>query len=371
MVHRRTRALSRSHIALAALAVVAATVSTLAIPGATPALADIQADIAAAKAQLQASRDQTEAVTEQYNAAQIELGKAKRTEASAQAAVDKAKTEAISARHALATYASSTYRSGGLGQLANLVSGDAQSYVDRAVSLEQVSRGQRNAILRARTVAKQQSDAELTASDTRKQAQRIIDRLAAQRASIRAGMSRQQSLLDTLVHRQQQIAAAARDAAARAAAVAQARALQAEAQAAAAATNVFSARSEAPTPSFAADGSGGTGTALEWARREMGKPYVYGAAGPDAFDCSGLTQYVFGKAGIALDHYTGSQWNAGRHVDRSELQPGDLVFFYSDLHHVGLYVGGGQMIDAPHSGASVRQEGVWWGDYVGAVRVTG
>jgi cell wall-associated NlpC family hydrolase len=107
---------------------------------------------------------------------------------------------------------------------------------------------------------------------------------------------------------------------------------------------------------------------VQWAYNELGKPYQWGAAGPDSFDCSGLTQYVWGKAGVYLDHYTGSQWNQGQHVEASQLQPGDLVFFGSDLHHVGIYVGNGNMIEAPHTGANVRVSPYNRPDYAGAVR---
>jgi cell wall-associated NlpC family hydrolase len=78
--------------------------------------------------------------------------------------------------------------------------------------------------------------------------------------------------------------------------------------------------------------------------------------------------YVWAKAGVHLDHYTGSQWNEGVHVSQSQLEPGDLVFFGSDLHHVGIYVGGGNMIDAPYTGVNVRVEPYDRPDYAGAVR---
>ena len=98
------------------------------------------------------------------------------------------------------------------------------------------------------------------------------------------------------------------------------------------------------------------------------------SAGPDSFDCSGLAQYVWGKAGVYLAHYTGDQWNEGTHVSRDQLEPGDLVFFAyntsepSTIHHVGVYVGGGQMIDAPYTGVDVRKEPAFRSDYIGAVR---
>lgn len=98
------------------------------------------------------------------------------------------------------------------------------------------------------------------------------------------------------------------------------------------------------------------GVAVRTACAQIGKPYVWGATGPGSFDCSGLTQYAWGAAGVGLTHYTGAQWNEGRTVSRADALPGDLVFFHSDLHHVGLYVGNGIMVHAPTSGQSVQME---------------
>jgi peptidoglycan DL-endopeptidase CwlO len=109
--------------------------------------------------------------------------------------------------------------------------------------------------------------------------------------------------------------------------------------------------------------------ALQAAFSREGDPYVWGAAGPGAFDCSGLVVWAFAQEGISLPHYTGSLWDVGVHVPRSDLEPGDLVFFFSDLSHVGIYVGDGLMIDAPDFGEAVRVEPVYWSAYAGAVRI--
>ncbi|MFD2764029.1 C40 family peptidase [Micromonospora eburnea] len=95
-------------------------------------------------------------------------------------------------------------------------------------------------------------------------------------------------------------------------------------------------------------------TAIKTACAQVGDPYVWGATGPNAFDCSGLTQYAYKAAGISLTHFTGAQWKEGKAVSRSEARPGDLVFFYSDLHHVGLYLGDGLMVHAPRTGKPVQ-----------------
>jgi cell wall-associated NlpC family hydrolase len=109
--------------------------------------------------------------------------------------------------------------------------------------------------------------------------------------------------------------------------------------------------------------------ALRYAMSKLGSPYVWGAAGPSTFDCSGLTMWAYKQVGINLPHYTGSQWNAGTHVSESQMQPGDLIFFYSDLHHMGMYVGGGKMIHAPHTGDVVRIAPLAGRPIAGVVRV--
>jgi peptidoglycan DL-endopeptidase CwlO len=111
------------------------------------------------------------------------------------------------------------------------------------------------------------------------------------------------------------------------------------------------------------------GQALQAALTKRGDPYIWGAAGPGQFDCSGLVVWAYSQEGIALPHYTGSQWNSGVHVARADLEPGDLIFFFADISHVGIYVGNGLMVDAPDFGQSVRVEPIYWSAYVGAVRI--
>jgi cell wall-associated NlpC family hydrolase len=110
--------------------------------------------------------------------------------------------------------------------------------------------------------------------------------------------------------------------------------------------------------------------ALQAALSKRGDPYVWGAAGPSEFDCSGLVLWAYAQEGIHLDHYTGDQWQEGTHVSRDQLEPGDLVFFYADISHVGLYIGDGLMVDAPSFGQDVMVQKIDWSIYVGAVRVS-
>ncbi|MBB0246520.1 glycoside hydrolase [Streptomyces alkaliphilus] len=108
--------------------------------------------------------------------------------------------------------------------------------------------------------------------------------------------------------------------------------------------------------------------AIAHARAQLGKPYVWGATGPGSYDCSGLTQAAWRAAGVELPRVTWDQVNAGTRIGRADLRPGDLVFFYSDISHVGLYIGDGQMIHAPRPGTNVRVESISVMPFHSAVR---
>ena len=122
-------------------------------------------------------------------------------------------------------------------------------------------------------------------------------------------------------------------------------------------------------PNVAVRGDSLGAQAVRWALTKVGDPYIWGAAGPNAFDCSGLVMWAYAQVGISLAHFTGDQWNEGQHVSRSQLQPGDIVFFFADISHEGMYIGNGLMVDAATQGVPIHVEPVFWGAYVGAVHV--
>ena len=112
----------------------------------------------------------------------------------------------------------------------------------------------------------------------------------------------------------------------------------------------------APPPS-GGGGGGGSGSAaavVAYARAQVGKPYCYGGSGPGCFDCSGLTLMAWRQAGVSLPHSSSAQYNVGRRISAGELQPGDLIFYYSPISHVSVYIGNGQRISATHTGDYVR-----------------
>jgi cell wall-associated NlpC family hydrolase len=117
------------------------------------------------------------------------------------------------------------------------------------------------------------------------------------------------------------------------------------------------------------DASGAAATAIRYAMAQVGKAYVYGAAGPNAFDCSGLMMMAWAQAGISLPHSSSAQYGVGRHVSSDELQPGDLVFYYSPISHVAMYIGNGLIVEAANPGAGVRVAPVFSMPYAGATRL--
>jgi len=127
-------------------------------------------------------------------------------------------------------------------------------------------------------------------------------------------------------------------------------------------------RADTRMPTDAVSASGAAGTAVSYAMAQVGKAYVFGAAGPSAFDCSGLTMRAWGAAGVALPHSSAAQYGSGRHIAASDLQPGDLVFYYHPISHVGMYIGNGMIVNAENPSVGVKVTGLYSMPYVGAVR---
>jgi cell wall-associated NlpC family hydrolase len=114
--------------------------------------------------------------------------------------------------------------------------------------------------------------------------------------------------------------------------------------------------------------SGRAAAAVHYAMAQIGKAYVFGAAGPNSFDCSGLTMAAWGSAGVGLPHSSSAQYGSGTHISESQLQPGDLVFYYSPISHVGMYIGNGMIVNAENPSAGIKVTGLHSMPYVGAVR---
>ena len=237
--------------------------------------------------------------------------------------------------------------------------------------------------------------------------QSLVDDLAAERASLQRKQDEQASLLATLAQKQVEYDALeqtyiAKEAAAKAnlgdalQAAEEARAAAAVVKAAASRPNSSGAGATAaprggggntggdtggggdtgngavtgPEPVITAPPvSGKAGIAVSAAYSQLGVPYKFAAESPGvAFDCSGLTKWAWGRAGVAMPHQSGAQFASFPHVSQDEAQPGDLIFYYSPIGHVGIYIGGGQMIHAPNTGTTVNIATVRWNNVVGVAR---
>ena len=336
---------------LRAALVTSLTISTAVVAATGGASADTRQRIAAAQQQLASLDRQAEVYSERMNAARDAYAAASQRATTAQHAADAANRKLAIARDQVSRFAATAYKSGTLGASANVLNmtgGDPSEALDRLTLLDAVTNSQQQMLADFAATEHSAVAATATAKAAAAAAHQQLEKVQAARQHILDAAAKVQTLLRQL-HRKQQ------------------------AEAAAAAAAALARQSVMPPPVISGGGGGAHAAqiAVQWAHSELGKPYVWGAAGPDSFDCSGLTQYVYGKAGIYLPHYTGSQWNVGRHVTRAELQPGDLVFYFSDLSHEAIYIGGGQVIHAPHTGDVVRVAPLDMDPYEGAVRVVG
>ena len=313
-------------------------------------VAEVQREIATLGRQL-------DAVTEQYNGAVLRLGEAR--EARSLAEANQRKVDAR-LRHAgeFRVVASATYRSGPFSEVVSMLSsGSPGEFLDRLSMLDTLSQRRHRIIdeiqaARSQAQAAAQAAAQATAADhapvpggikqATAEAERIAADLETKKSWISQQIPRQQALLVSLTADQRAAALNPTDRADRA---------------------------DSRVPVSTAPATGRAAVAVSAALSKLGSPYVWAAAGPDSFDCSGLMLWAWAQAGVALPHYTGDQYAMGTHVAMSELQPGDLVFFYESLSHVGMYIGGGNVVHAPQPGDVVKIASVDSFPFAGATRV--
>lgn len=362
----------RSTSTLALVALVGATV----LAGtATSASADpIDDRIQAAAAQLDTVNARVGVAVEAYDQAVISQATAERKVAATATQVAAAQGTVTELQAQLGRIAAAAYRTGGTSDVITLaLTSDSTDFLSKAGLLDQLSRNQASTLHAVQAAKHQLAQQEEAAQRTVAAQSAITATLAAKKSAIESDLTAADTLVASLQGEKVRLDGIRAEQAAAAAKVAQdaARAEAARAAATPVSRSVRTVTAAAAAPA-AADtplpASGRAGTAVSWARQKLGSPYEWAASGPDRFDCSGLTMFVWGKAGVGLPHSAQAQFDGGRHVNRADLQPGDLVFFGSPIHHVGVYIGGGDMIAAPHSGDVVKIQAIDRQDYVGAVR---
>jgi peptidoglycan DL-endopeptidase CwlO len=326
--------LSAAALVVPALAVAAP--DTPASPATVSSVQQQLGDLALKNAQL----------VEQYDQVQSDVVSRKAAAARAQQVATVTEAEFGQARDQLAATVVAQYEGGAFSATGALLSSDSgQSYLDRLATLSMISTHNAQLVTNL-TVAKKHADVAteqaqvLLADETAKR-----DALAKQRTNVQAQIDKYQTLLGTLT------------AAQRAAFIER---VSPTADVAVSTLNVHAT-------------SAAAARAVQFAIAQVGKPYAFGAAGPDSYDCSGLTMAAWAAAGVSLPHLASGQYGYGTHVAFDQLQPGDLLFYGSPAHHVTIYIGSGYMISAPQSGELVKvmPADAMSSEFSGATRLVG
>jgi cell wall-associated NlpC family hydrolase len=340
-------------------------------------------EVAQAKLALDRLNVSAEVAFEAYDNARVKLHAARHAVGTAHRVLALATRQVARGQARVSKFVTAAYESGGLSTIsAYLAPGGPAQLVSRVGTINAISASEH-------TTLEQLDAARIYQAVVSRQAEAVeanaaADAVVANRAKVAAlaAVKRQTTLLAGLRSQRAHLRALLSRARTHASRVEHER-LEAivRARAAAAARAAASHASGPPSPYSTESGStAGTvsastaSTALRDAESQIGKAYQWGAAGPNTYDCSGLVLWAYGHVGVHLEHFTGDQWNEGAHISRDQLRPGDLVFFATNtsdpatIHHVGLYVGGGEMVDAPFTGADVRYDSMDRPDYIGAVR---
>lgn len=308
-------------------------------------------DLRAVRAEVERLQEDAAEAGENAQAAKIQLAKLKKQLESVQQQADVQKQSVDSIEKSLAAIAVARYKSTGLGEgLELLFSSDPSLYLSAAGSLENVTRKQ-SIELRKYATAKQRLDAtSLTVGDKLRLVQAAEARYRAQAAQVKNKLDQAEKLLTKLEKQDRE------------------RLLKLQAM-----DQEERRKYSLEQAKLANAVSGRAGTALRYAVKQIGDNYVWGAAGPIRWDCSGLTMRAYQQAGVRLPHSSRAQFGYGRSISRSNLQPGDLIFFGSPISHVGIYIGKNKMVHAPRPGARVQiaEFGNYFGrkKYVGARRL--
>lgn len=306
----------------------------IAVP-ASPVAADPRPSLKELSEQVEEMHLEIETLTEQYNGQREKLKAAKKAVANAKKRLATAEAD-LTAKKAKATMlVEAEYMTGGFSRVLEFTAGgNPETYLDRAATTYALRQQQSLEVLKL-------TKATQAAERARKGAQKRIDEVDAIVKDLGAKRDRITKLVAKVESRlfRRALGEAGRPG------------------------------TRAVKVNLPLAGDGKAVQAARWALTQQLKPYVWGAAGPSGYDCSGLVMAAYRRVGISLPHYTGDQWTAGRHISRDELRPGDLVFFYSDLHHVGIYLGGGMMVHAPRTGDVVRIASIDRRPYAGAVRI--
>ncbi|MBO8201954.1 C40 family peptidase [Streptomyces smyrnaeus] len=326
--HRRPKQPSRARVSVFTMTAAAAVALT-----SQAAHADPQSSKKDVKEKVDKLYEDAEAATEKYNGAKEKQSKLSKEVENLQDSVARGQGELNSMRDKLGSMATAQYRTGGIDPSVQLfLSSDPDNYLDKASAMDQLSTKQASALKKIQAKQRSLAQQRKEAAGKLKDLASTREELGKKKSEIQGKLAEAQRLLNTLTAKEKAKLAEKQERADR-------------------------ASSDRADLGKLPAGSGYAATALAAAKGKIGSPYVWGATGPSSFDCSGLTSWAYKQAGVSLPRTSQAQANAGTRISsQSQLKPGDLVLFYSDLHHIGLYAGNGQVLHAPKPGANVRFE---------------
>jgi cell wall-associated NlpC family hydrolase len=335
--HRRTSqpglAARTSRVTALSAAAAAAAVAAPAAPSAVAQPADQPADVATRVDRLY---EQAERATEQYNAAQDRSKRLRREVGTLQDEAARGQGRVNAMRAGLGTLAGAQYRSGGVDpMLALMLSAEPDDYLDKAAALDRIGTRESAQLRELQDAQRGLDQMRSEAADRLAELDRARIALNSRKRTVQSKLAAAQRLVNSLNAAQRAgLAAHLQERASR------------------------SGRTmDLHLPDFG-PASGRAAMAVAAARSAVGAPYVWGSTGPSGFDCSGLMVFSYRHAGIALPRTSQAQMHAGQRVPLNQVRPGDLIIYRGDASHVGMYVGGGQVVHAPYPGARVRYDPV-------------
>ncbi|MER5913269.1 NlpC/P60 family protein [Streptomyces sp. NPDC001982] len=330
--HRRPKQPSRTRVTVLTTAAAAAVALSAQAANAAPSEKPSKSEV---KAKVDKLYEEAEQATEKYNGAKEKQEKLQKEISTIQDNVARGQEELNKLRDGLGSLATAQYRSGGIDPSVQLfLSSDPDSFLDKASTLDQLSGQQVEALKKIQDKQRELAQERTEATEKLKDLASTRTELKNKKNEVQGKLADAQKLLNTLT---------------------------AAEKAALAAEQARASRSSAARVDLGNTGSasGRAAAAFSAAQSRIGSPYVYGASGPSSFDCSGLTSWAYAQAGVGIPRTSQAQANAGTRIyNQSDLKVGDLVLFYGDLHHVGLYAGNGQVLHAPRTGTVVRYESI-------------
>ncbi|MFF5019255.1 NlpC/P60 family protein [Streptomyces sp. NPDC001165] len=330
--HRRPKQPSRTRVTVLTTAAAAAVALSANAANAAPSEKLGKDEV---KAKVDKLYEQAEQATEKYNGAKEKQQKLQKEISTIQDNVARGQQELNKLRDGLGSLATAQYRSGGIDSSVQLfLSSNPDDFLDKASTLDQLSSQQVEALKKIQDKQRELAQERAEATDKLKDLAATRTELGNKKKEVQGKLAQAQKLLNTLTAKEKAALAAE-----------QARANRSS--------------TERVDLGDAPPASDRASAAFSAAQSKIGSPYVYGASGPSSFDCSGLTSWSYAQAGVSIPRTSEAQANIGTRIySQSDLKVGDLVFFYGDLHHVGLYAGNGQVLHAPHTGAVVRYEAI-------------